>query len=108
MEEDKVFRGQRNDRNNAPCSERAQARLRGGLRVPSTENAGFTGDARGERGLQEQGQLVPEGRARMGQDSANLPWGGLRPLTPPLNSTGVALKQRQVPNGHGGVPGKLH
>lgn len=48
----------------------------------------------------EQGQLLPEGRARPEQDSANLPWGGLRPLTPPLNSAGAALKQRQIPNGH--------
>ena len=33
---------------------------------------------------------------------------GSGPSPPPLNSAGVALKQRQVPNGHGGVPVKLY
>lgn len=51
--------------------------------IPSTENAGFTRDASDEGCLRDQGQLVPEGRAGKDQDSADLPWGGLRPLTPP-------------------------
>ena len=99
MEEDEVFRGQRNDRNNGPA---VRGRRPGSGRAPRASH-GECGLHRGCRWQEmpaEQGQLPPEGRARPEPDSANLPWGGLRPLTPPLNSEGAALKQQQVPNGH--------
>ena len=108
MEEDKVFRGQRNDRNRAPCSERGRPGSGVGSAFLPQRTLASQGMPGAREACRSRGSWFLKAGLIWGRTLQTFSGEGSGPSPPPLNSAGVALKQRQVPNGHGGVPVKLY